>query len=127
MYRAWETLDSEPQKAAPKKAVKSEVANQVPENSEVKELRGQIHKLANTVNSMKEQWTKELGAKARAVAKTREPRSKFGQAEGATALPRACWNCKDRGHMKRECPELPECFKCHKRGHVQKYCQLNWQ
>ena len=49
------TLDSEPQKVGPnknfqvlgpKKAVKSAVANQVPENSEVKELRGQIHKLA---------------------------------------------------------------------------------
>ncbi len=119
-----ETLDSEPRRPCLKKAIKSVVAKQVPESSEVKELRGLVHKLTNSVKSMEEQWTKGSGAKA--TTKYSESRSNFDQVKGAT-LPRACWNCNDPGHMKHECPELPECYKCHRRGHVQKYCQLNWQ
>ena len=116
----------------PRKTVKMAAVREEPVSPEVRELRGQIHKLTNTVNSMQQQLAKGSGVvvEARAIP-SRHKGAKWHTKpketeEGATQL-RSCWHCKDPGHMKYDCPQLPECFKCHRRGHVQKYCRLNQQ
>ena len=32
-----------------------------------------------------------------------------------------CWECKSRGHLKRDCPKL-KCFYCGKPGHIKRKC-----
>ena len=121
-------------KFEPKKTAKMAAVRDEPVSPEIRVLRGQVHKLTNTVHSMQQQLAKAEDSDAAAKARTFPVRPKGdkwqtkpkGTEEGATQ-PRSCWHCKDPGHMKYDCPQLPECFNCHKQGHVQKYCRLNQQ
>mmetsp|Transcript_31498 Transcript_31498/g.54599 ORF Transcript_31498/g.54599 Transcript_31498/m.54599 type:complete len:249 (-) Transcript_31498:1004-1750(-) len=33
-----------------------------------------------------------------------------------------CYNCGKRGHISRDCTELPECYECKSRGHKAREC-----
>ena len=40
---------------------------------------------------------------------------------------RLCFYCKQPGHLKRNCPEIPYCSKCRTRGHAPDRCTSNPQ
>ena len=42
---------------------------------------------------------------------------------GRNRLPLPCYNCRERGHMARECPKLHRCFNCNKTGHMGDECK----
>ena len=117
------------------------------ESELIRDLKGVIHRLSNQVEALQQQqqqqqWQRlpppqqfprrqevEKRAKSPTRAEALMATGKEGREKGRTLAkePNACWHCGNHGHMKSECPELPEYFRCHRRGHVQKYCRLNWQ
>ena len=40
---------------------------------------------------------------------------------------RLCFRCKQLGHLKKDCPELPYCSKCRTQGHIQAKCPTKQQ
>ena len=45
----------------------------------------------------------------------------------ATQDSRLCFRCKQLGHLKKDCPELPYCSKCRTRGHIPAKCPTKQQ
>ena len=40
---------------------------------------------------------------------------------------RLCFRCKQLGHLKKDCPELPYCSKCRTQGHIPVKCPAKQQ
>ena len=40
---------------------------------------------------------------------------------------RLCFRCKQLGHLKKDCPELPYCSKCRTQGHIPVKCPTKQQ
>ena len=41
------------------------------------------------------------------------------------AANKICWQCGEKGHLKKDCPHPPVCGQCRKQGHVPRLCPLN--
>ena len=41
------------------------------------------------------------------------------------AANKICWQCGEKGHLKKDCPHPPVCGQCRKEGHVPRLCPLN--
>ena len=65
-------------------------------------------------------------AQTNAVPNTPEnkvPKSNGGQGVKSSAQDgQTCFRCKQPGHLKKDCPELPYCSRCHTRGHIPVKC-----
>ena len=50
------------------------------------------------------------------------PKKHRGDQSNERAAPGACFNCKQTGHISRDCPQPTMCGSCGKTGHVRKDC-----
>ena len=65
------------------------------------------------------------------VPNTQEPRvPKAADGKGvknSSATDKVCFQCKQPGHLKKDCSEPPYCSKCRTKGHVPAKCPLKNQ
>ena len=70
-------------------------------------------------------------AQQNSVPNTKEPRvPKSADGKGvknSSTMDKVCFQCKQPGHLKKDCPELPYCSKCRTKGHVPAKCPLKNQ
>ena len=77
-------------------------------------------------NPVAESFIPTVEAQPNAVPNTPEkriPKSNGGQGvKSSTPNDKICFRCKQPGHLKKDCPELPYCSKCLTRGHIPARC-----